>query len=69
MQPDFHNEYARGTTCSTGGECAMWRIFATLFLACGKRGVGTLFRVLGFFGGLCWLTTVTRITVAWQTLR
>jgi hypothetical protein len=42
--------------------------FRGAFLACGKRGVGTLFRDLGFFGGLCWPATATRITVAWQTL-
>jgi hypothetical protein len=47
MQPDFHNEYARGTTCSTGGECAMWRIFASLFWPAGKEVSGRFFATLG----------------------
>jgi hypothetical protein len=68
MQQDSHNEYARGTTCSTGSECAMWRIFASLFWPAGKEVPGRFFRDLGFFG-LCWPATATRITAAWQTLR
>jgi hypothetical protein len=67
-QPHFHSEYARGTTCSTGGECAMWRIFASLFWPAGKEASGRFFVTL-VLGGVRWLATATRITGAWQSLR
>jgi phosphatidylglycerophosphate synthase len=50
-----------------GGLTEGTETIATFVLACLLPG---WFPVIAWvFGGLCWLTTATRITVAWQTLR
>ena len=67
MQPDFHNEYARGTTCSTGGECAMWRILRRFFGLREKRCRDAFSRPWVLRRPLL-ARHADRITITWQTL-
>ena len=50
-----------------GGLTEGTETIAVFVLACLLPGWFPM--IAWVFGGLCWLTTATRITVAWQTLR